>query len=75
MRLGITASRKIGKAVLRQRAKRRVREVFRCFAERSGLPHLDVVVHLKPAAGRADFQALRTELESMLSRLVGTDRR
>ena len=30
-RLGVTASRKVGKAVVRHRTKRRVREIFRRF--------------------------------------------
>ncbi|HEX9737345.1 MAG TPA: ribonuclease P protein component [Thermoanaerobaculia bacterium] len=69
-RLGITASRKVGKAVVRHRAKRRVREVFRCWEGRAQLSGLDVVVHLKPPAGRAGFAELRAELEELLSRLA-----
>lgn len=69
VRLGITASRKVGKAVLRHRVKRRVREIFRRFPGRRDLPALDVVVHLWPTAGRADFSTLRNELERLLSSL------
>ena len=42
-RLGIIASKKIGNAVIRNRAKRMIREVFRRL-EYAGLPGMDVVV-------------------------------
>ena len=61
-RLGITASRKVGRAVERQRLKRRIREIYRRWQDRSQLPALDLVVHLKPEAGKSDFPALKMEL-------------
>jgi ribonuclease P protein component len=69
-RLGITASRKVGKAVVRQRVKRRVREIFRRWPERGHLPGLDVVVHLKPPVGGADFKGLKNEVEDLLAVLL-----
>jgi len=69
-RLGITASRKVGKAVIRHRAKRRVREIFRCWEGRPGLSGLDVVVHLKPPAGRAGFRELKAEVEELFCQLT-----
>lgn len=68
-RLGITASRKVGKAVVRQRLKRRVREVYRRWPGRSALPNADLVVHLKPAAAGAEFDVLRGELLRLFSTL------
>ncbi len=68
-RLGITASRKVGKAVIRQRVKRRLREIYRCWEGRAALPLVDIVVHLKPAAGRVGFGALKNEFEGLLSRI------
>jgi ribonuclease P protein component len=68
-RLGITASRKVGKAVVRQRIKRRIREVYRRWRDRGRLPALDLVVHLKPEAGKSDFQGLRAELLRLLGGL------
>lgn len=70
-RLGITASRKVGKrAVVRQRLKRRVREIYRRWDHRSQLPPVDLVVNLKPTAREADFSDLREELERQLSSLL-----
>jgi ribonuclease P protein component len=63
-RLGITVSRKVGGAVVRNRVKRRIREWFR--AERGSLGRgVDwVVIARPPAAGLA-----RGEAEAELSRL------
>ena len=69
-RLGITASRKVGKAVIRHRVKRRIRNIFRQWPRRGELRSMDIVVHVKPAAGRAEFGELRQEIESLLSRLA-----
>ena len=69
-RLGITASRKVGRSVVRQRLRRRVRECYRRWGERSRLPPLDLVVHLKPPAAEASFGELRAELQRLLARLL-----
>ena len=62
-RLGITASRKVGNAVIRHRLKRRIKEIYRRWQDRSQLPALDLVVHLKPEAGKSDFPTLRAEVQ------------
>ncbi|MCP3958566.1 MAG: ribonuclease P protein component [bacterium] len=69
VRLGITASRKVGKAVVRHLLKRRVREIFRRFAGRDLLRPMDIVVHLKPASANAEFTTLVEELEGLLATL------
>jgi len=66
-RLGITASRKVGKAVVRHRLKRRIKEIYRRWKDRGQLPALDLIIHLKPEAGGSDFPALRSELLRLLS--------
>ena len=65
-RLGMTASRKVGGAVVRQCLKRRVREVYRRWEGRGRLPAADLVVHLKPAAAAASFGELEAELKRLL---------
>jgi ribonuclease P protein component len=69
-RLGITASRKLGRAVVRQRLKRRVREIYRRWSQRDQLPPMDLVVHLKPAAAEAAFADLERELLRLFGRLL-----
>lgn len=66
-RLGITASRKVGKAAVRNRVKRRVREIYRRWSERSQLPALDLVVHVQPTASTIPFAELAGELTTLLA--------
>ena len=70
VRLGITASRRVGNSVVRHRLKRYVREIFRRWEERDRLVRLDLVVHLKPPAAHADFASLAAELERLLTSLT-----
>ena len=56
-RLGLTVSSKVGNAVLRNRVRRRLRELFR--AQRGSLPKgIDLVLIARPAAAQADFDTL-----------------
>lgn len=66
-RLGITVSRKVGGAVVRNRVKRRVREFFRLY--RGRLPvGIDLSVVAKKGAGDLDFDAVCREIEGALKR-------
>lgn len=70
LRLGTTASRKVGNAVVRHRLKRWTREIIRRHPDRPRWPALDVVVHFKPGADRARFDELRLEIDRQLRRLL-----
>ena len=56
-RVGITVSKKLGKAHIRNRTRRRLREVYR-LNEDLFLPGWDIVVVARSAAVTADFQKL-----------------
>ena len=69
-RIGITASRKVGGAVVRNRFKRRVRDWFR--RSRAQLPEdVDVVVIARPGAARLTA----AEIGGGLSELASQQRR
>ena len=72
-RLGIIASRKLGGAVVRNRAKRRIREVFRRRAideAASGRP-LDIVAIARRELVAVPLAALAADFHAALQRLRG----
>ena len=62
-RLGIIATRRIGGAVRRNRAKRRVRELFR---HRKGRPGFDIVVLVRPVVPDVPIDALEADYRRTL---------
>ena len=71
-RIGITATKKIGKANIRNRLKRWTREVYRRQREPLGIDQrsLDVVVNVKPNAADASFADYSRDLGRALQRIV-----
>ena len=68
LRLGITASRKVGGAVVRSRARRLIREAFRAvFAELPGA--LDIVVIVRRPLGERKMAAVLEEWRRALPRI------
>jgi ribonuclease P protein component len=71
-RIGITATKKIGKANIRNRLKRWTREVYRRQREPLGIDQrsVDVVVNVKPNAADASFADYSRDLGRALQRVV-----
>ncbi len=67
-RLGLSVSRRVGNAVMRNTVRRRLREVF--YSELPEIPsNLDLVVSARPAAAEATFQELGEEFVRALGKL------
>jgi len=64
-RLGITASRRVGGAVVRNRIKRLVREFFRRYQQTLRSPQ-DVLIIARPEAATASYDEVKRELASAL---------
>jgi ribonuclease P protein component len=69
MRLGITVTRKIGGAVVRNRMKRRFRALARDILPKSGISGADHVMIGRAGGIERDFATLRSELERALAKL------
>jgi len=64
-RYGFAVSKRVGKAVVRNLVRRRLREGLRTLPVEPGW---DIVVIARPRAAAADFQALRRAAAGLLSR-------
>jgi len=70
--VGVVCGRRVGKAVVRNRAKRRLREIFRTHPEyfRDGLWFVAVA---KPAITARDFRTLEREVCAALAELTAAE--
>jgi ribonuclease P protein component len=69
VRVGFTVSRKVGNAVVRNRVRRRLREVARKVIPTEARPDLDYVMVGRQGALKRDFATLCQELVEALRRL------
>ena len=70
LRFGITVTKKIGNAVMRNRMKRRLRALAREVLPQQGLAGADHVLIGRENGIERDFATLRTELEAALGRVA-----
>ena len=69
VRVGFTVSRKVGNAVVRNRVRRRLREIARAIIPGQARPDLDYVLVGRQGAITRDFAAMQGELVDALKRL------
>jgi len=69
IRVGFTVSRKVGNAVVRNRVRRRLREIAREVIPETARADYDYVLVGRQGALGRDFQAMRGELHEALRRL------
>ena len=67
-RFGVTVTKKIGNAVVRNRMKRRFRELLRAALPAEGLPDHDHVLIGREGGVERDFGLMRQELSAALAR-------
>ena len=68
MRLGLTASRKVGPAVVRNRVRRRLRAAARELLAELARPGLDVVLIGRAGTAGRPFEELKQDLRRALTR-------
>jgi ribonuclease P protein component len=64
-RIAVSASKRVGNAVVRNRVRRRLKEAFRCLPVSEGF---DVVIVPRPEAAKARFTDLKADLTLLLRR-------
>lgn len=67
-RLGITVSTKLGKAVCRNRIKRRFREIYRSNSDRL-LPGYDIIMVARTKTADAEYRELETDYLYLVKKL------
>ncbi len=64
-RYGFSVSKRVGRAVVRNKVKRRLREILRLAPLKAGW---DIMFIVRPVAAAADYIKLRKSVEGLLSR-------
>lgn len=73
IKYGLTASKKVGNAVKRNRAKRRLRVALNNILSKAGKTGFDYVAIARPQTIDANWQALLDEVDFLVKRLSNTN--
>ena len=72
IRVGFTCSKKVGNAIARNRAKRRLREIARIIIPEQGVDGFDyVLIGRRETTATREFEALKTDLSDALKKAHG----
>jgi ribonuclease P protein component len=69
-RIGISVPKRVGSAVVRNRVRRRVRELFRRHRDLFRKKTAALVVHARPEAARAPFEDLESDYRQTVRRAL-----
>jgi len=69
-RLGISVPRRVGRAVARNRVRRRLREIFRRGRAVFGGRAASIVVNARPSAAKAPFRELSEDFTAAITRAL-----
>lgn len=72
LRLGLTVTKKIGNAVVRNRVRRRLRAAARAVLPVAGKAGHDYVLIARAGSETRDFAALKADIEAALARVHGS---
>lgn len=74
-RVAFVVAKKLGKATVRNRMRRRLREAYRqsCWRKTDTLHSLDIIFLVKPAGFEAQTLELRAAVDELLARIVQND--
>jgi ribonuclease P protein component len=68
-RFGISTGKRVGGAVVRNRVRRRLREILRAW-DHSGTVHWDILIVARPGSAGASFPELQAALLKLLSQTI-----
>ena len=68
-RFGVTASRKVGNAVIRSRTKRRLRELYRLRQSTTVTESIDLIANARRSCARVPWRVLERDFDSCLGQL------
>ncbi|MBR5598639.1 MAG: ribonuclease P protein component [Alphaproteobacteria bacterium] len=69
IRVGYTATKKIGNAVIRSKSKRRLRAIVREVLEKNALKHIDYIFIARKDTANCDFLELKRDVIYALKRI------
>ncbi len=71
LRFGISASKKLGNAVIRSKVRRRVRSILQIITKEKNNYNYDIIIIVRKIFLENDFEKNKSELEKLLNIILG----